>query len=110
MNSDYKKLNFAYLNNTLNNVKEDYPYYNATGCKAGTYCPNSKEEKRFLDNSCPAGFYCIEPNGVNVILKPLPTKCPQGFYCPPNTSIPMVCPSDKPISKMMSKSINDCRK
>ena len=104
MNSDYKKLSKAYIDNTI----ENYSYFNSTGCPAGQHCPESKEKTRFFDNYCPAGFYCNKPNGVNVILKPLPQKCPESFYCPENSYEPLACPSHKPRSRMMSKSVENC--
>jgi hypothetical protein len=107
--NDYKKLKTAYDDNTKQKVKEKYRYYNATGCPAGTYCPNSVEQKNFFSDNCPAGYYCpsvIDP--LKVVLKPLPVGCPQNFYCPADSKKPILCPGNIPRSAMYSQSVENC--
>ena len=92
--NEYKKLSIAYADNSR---KENYV---ATGCRAGKYCPNSKEKRKAFDTSCEAGYYC-----PSTILK---KSCVLGFYCPENVSRPFACPYDRPNSKPNETSIDGC--
>jgi hypothetical protein len=108
--NDYKKINTAYKNNTNSNIKEGYKRreYTPFGCPASTYCPDSKEEKMANDISCPEGHYCLESTIDTHPSELLPIPCPFGYYCPKNIKKAILCPEDKPYSKLKSRSKDDC--
>jgi hypothetical protein len=101
--NNYKILSNAYDDNTkqiIEGFDQPFKVYNATGCKASTYCPNSKEKQKASDRSCEAGYYCQTPF--------MKKRCPGGFYCPPDSQHPIPCPYETPLSRRLASSIEDC--